>query len=175
MADVHLERLCAHHSLTDFSCGQPQSDAAVRQLYDRVCRDLDTEVGAVAAVTRSLEVAGLVAATPMLLEGAVDAEGRPIEGCAFYYQLLAVDQRYQRSRVLPMLLTALDEMYERAVHMRPDYIGALATPLCALPREQRGLIGYLERRGFAQLRSANDLWFAPDERRLRDGGAWRAA
>jgi len=69
-------------------------------------------------------------------------------------------------------LTEIDDIYARRVRARDDYIGALATPLCAAPRQQKSLIRYIERRGFEALWTDPDLWFAPHARWLSEGQTW---
>lgn len=173
MADLRLERLCSHHCLHGFCSGLPQADAAVRRLQERIVLDFDTGVGAVVAVAGRWDVAGLVAADDMYLADKMDAQGQSIRGWCVYYQQLAVAQPFQRSEALPLLLTAVDEIYERRVRTRDDYIGALATPLCAAPEHRRSLICYLQARGFKPLWSDPDLYFARHGQWMRNGKTWR--
>lgn len=155
---LSVELLCVHHSLAEFSSGDPGIDEVARQLHERTrLRDLD-DITALVVADESGNVAGIASVTDLILQSDLNAGGTPVEGLFLFYPLLAVDRQFRAGLVLSMLLDELERVRERRFS-RSKYLGEIASPLVASGSE--ALAELLERRGFLQLQTDSSVSFRP--------------
>jgi hypothetical protein len=153
---LSVELLCIHHSLDEFSSGDPATDEIARHLYERTRqRDVDDMVTFVVAQSTGT-VVGIASVVDLILMSDLSAEGEPVEGRCLFYSLLAVDRRFQSGLVLSMLLDELERIRDRRFS-RGAYLGEVAAPLAAAG--SRAVSEFLERREFLPLQSDAWLWF----------------
>lgn len=152
---LSLEFLCVHHSLDEFSSGDPLTDHIARELHKRTRqRDVDDIVTFVVART-SGAVVGIVSVVDLTLQSDVGTGRQLLEGKCLFYSLLAVDHRFRSGPVLFMLLDEGARVRERRFS-EGGYLGELAAPL-SVPGSR--LPEFLEQREFRRLRSDEWLWF----------------
>jgi hypothetical protein len=156
---LRIEPLCGHHRFLDFFSGNKAADYAARQLLQRVLDGGVPDFVAMVAATRAGDVVGIVSAVDIELDDQ-DNAGKPVKGPAFFYSLLVIDRRHQRTEVLDDLLWEIGRIYKRRLRTHAGhYIGEVAAP----PGEHSSLARYLEneKRGFLQLQSDRYFWYRP--------------